>query len=35
MKNKFLALDLGSKTIGLATSQGVIASPGPTIRFEE
>jgi len=31
----YLALDLGSKTIGLATSKGTIASPGPTIRFEE
>lgn len=32
---KILGLDVGSKTIGLAWSQGVIATPGMTIRFEE
>jgi len=33
--NKYIGLDLGSKTIGIATSSGIIANPGPTIRFEE
>lgn len=32
---KYLGIDLGSKTIGLATSQRIIVSPGPTLRFEE
>ncbi len=33
--NKYLGIDLGSKTIGLAISSGVVASPLATIRFEE
>ncbi|ATG97576.1 putative pre-16S rRNA nuclease [Mesoplasma lactucae ATCC 49193] len=33
--SKYIGIDLGSKTIGLATSEGLIANPGPTIRFEE
>ncbi|ATZ17553.1 Holliday junction DNA helicase [Williamsoniiplasma luminosum] len=35
MDRKILGLDVGSKTIGLATSNGQIASPYKTIRFEE
>ncbi|PPE04316.1 Holliday junction resolvase RuvX [Williamsoniiplasma lucivorax] len=35
MDKKILGLDVGSKTIGLATSNGRIASPYQTIRFEE
>lgn len=31
---KFIALDIGSKTIGVATSQGQLASALMTIRFE-
>ncbi|MCL8213045.1 putative pre-16S rRNA nuclease [Mesoplasma sp. JKS002657] len=33
--NKYLSIDLGSKTLGLATSQGVVASPSLTLKFEE
>jgi putative Holliday junction resolvase len=32
---KFLAFDVGSKTVGIAKSDGFFANPGPTIRFEE
>ncbi|SYV96384.1 holliday junction resolvase, partial [Mycoplasma putrefaciens] len=32
---KVIALDVGSKTIGLAYSSGIIASPLSTIRFDE
>jgi putative Holliday junction resolvase len=32
---KVLGMDVGSKTIGLATSTSLIAQPGPTIRFTE
>ncbi|WP_031543310.1 Holliday junction resolvase RuvX [Mesoplasma photuris] len=35
MESKILGLDIGSKTVGIATSNGVVANPGPTIRFEE
>jgi len=35
LMSKYIGLDLGSKTIGIATSSGIIANPGPTIRFEE
>ncbi|WP_381415043.1 Holliday junction resolvase RuvX [Spiroplasma endosymbiont of Anurida maritima] len=31
----YIGLDLGTKTIGIATSQGIIASAKDTIRFEE
>lgn len=31
--DKYLGLDIGSKTIGLAWTYGVIVSPGITIRF--
>lgn len=30
---KYMALDLGSKTIGIATSQGLIVTPNKTIYF--
>ncbi|AUF83756.1 Holliday junction resolvase RuvX [Mesoplasma syrphidae] len=30
-----LGMDIGSKTVGLATSTSLIAQPGPTIRFTE
>lgn len=32
---KYLGLDVGSKTIGIATSNGIVAQAGYTIRFEE
>lgn len=32
---KYLGIDLGSKTIGLATGQGLIANSWKTIRFKE
>lgn len=32
---KYLGLDLGSKTLGLATGTGIIASPWKTLRFKE
>ncbi|AHI53559.1 Holliday junction resolvase-like protein [Spiroplasma sabaudiense Ar-1343] len=32
---KYIGLDLGSKTIGVAISSGIIANPLGTIRFEE
>ncbi|AGR41884.1 Holliday junction resolvase RuvX [Spiroplasma diminutum] len=32
---KYIGLDLGSKTIGIATSEGYFANPKETIRFEE
>ncbi|WP_026389625.1 Holliday junction resolvase RuvX [[Acholeplasma] multilocale] len=32
---KVLGMDVGSKTVGLSTSTGTIAQPGPTIRFTE
>lgn len=32
---KVLGMDVGSKTVGLATSTSMIAQPGPTIRFTE
>ncbi|ATZ16206.1 putative Holliday junction resolvase [Entomoplasma freundtii] len=32
---KYLGLDVGTKTIGLAWSGGTIVSPGETIRFPE
>lgn len=32
---KYLGLDVGTKTIGLAWSNGTIVSPGETIRFPE
>ncbi|QVK02173.1 Holliday junction resolvase RuvX [Mycoplasma mycoides] len=35
MTQSIIALDIGSKTIGLAYSSGVIASSLDTIRFEE
>ncbi|UKS54334.1 Holliday junction resolvase RuvX [Mycoplasma feriruminatoris] len=35
MSKSIIALDIGSKTIGLAYSSGVIASSIDTIRFEE
>ncbi|WFQ91211.1 Holliday junction resolvase RuvX [Mycoplasma feriruminatoris] len=35
MSESIIALDIGSKTIGLAYSSGVIASSIDTIRFEE
>ncbi|QVJ95683.1 Holliday junction resolvase RuvX [Mycoplasma mycoides] len=35
MTQSIIALDIGSKTIGLAYSSGVIASSLNTIRFEE
>ena len=34
-KRKYLAADVGSKTIGLAISSGFIANPLETIRFEQ
>ncbi len=30
---KYMALDLGSKTIGIATSQGIIVTPDKTVYF--
>ncbi|AHF57660.1 Holliday junction resolvase RuvX [Spiroplasma eriocheiris] len=35
MNNYYLALDVGSKTIGLASSRGVIATPRGVLRFPE
>ncbi|EXU60324.1 Holliday junction resolvase RuvX [Mycoplasma mycoides] len=35
MTQSIIALDIGSKTIGLAYSSGIIASSLDTIRFEE
>lgn len=35
MTKNVMALDVGSKTIGLAYSKGIIASPLSTIRFDE
>ncbi|QBQ07420.1 putative holliday junction resolvase [Spiroplasma gladiatoris] len=32
---KYIGLDIGSKTIGVATSEGFLANPYKTIRFEE
>ncbi|MGL5268404.1 MAG: Holliday junction resolvase RuvX [Spiroplasma sp.] len=32
---KYLAIDLGSKTLGLAKGAGIIASPWKTLRFKE
>lgn len=32
---KYLGIDLGSKTLGLATGTGIIASPWKTLRFKE
>lgn len=32
---KYLAIDLGSKTLGLAHGTGIIASPWKTLRFKE
>lgn len=32
---KYLAIDLGSKTLGLAKGAGMIASPWKTLRFKE
>ncbi|AUB31296.1 Holliday junction resolvase RuvX [Spiroplasma floricola] len=32
---KYIGLDLGSKTIGIATSEGYFANPKETIRFQE
>lgn len=32
---KYLAIDLGSKTLGLAYGTGIIASPWKTLRFKE
>lgn len=32
---KYLAIDLGSKTLGLARGSGIIASPWKTLRFKE
>ncbi|MBE4703807.1 Holliday junction resolvase RuvX [Spiroplasma platyhelix] len=32
---KYLAIDLGSKTLGLARGTGLIASPWKTLRFKE
>lgn len=32
--SKYIALDLGTKTIGVATSTGFFANPHSTIRFE-
>lgn len=32
---KYLAVDLGSKTLGLAKGAGIIASPWKTLRFKE
>lgn len=32
---KYLAIDLGSKTLGLAIGTGIIASPWKTLRFKE
>lgn len=32
---KYLAIDLGSKTLGLAKGTGIIASPWKTLRFKE
>ncbi|QEH61532.1 putative Holliday junction resolvase [Spiroplasma chinense] len=32
---KYIGLDLGSKTIGVATSEGYFANTNSTIRFEE
>ena len=32
---KYLGIDLGSKTLGLATGTGIIASPWKTLKFKE
>ncbi|WP_339034484.1 Holliday junction resolvase RuvX [Spiroplasma endosymbiont of Cantharis rufa] len=32
---KYIGLDLGSKTIGIATSEGYFSNPKETIRFQE
>ncbi|WP_339022549.1 Holliday junction resolvase RuvX [Spiroplasma endosymbiont of Crioceris asparagi] len=34
-KVRYVGLDLGSKTVGIATSQGIIVSPYKTINFNE
>ena len=33
-QKKYLALDIGTKTIGLASSRGYFASPKTTLRFQ-
>ncbi|WP_425451051.1 Holliday junction resolvase RuvX [Spiroplasma alleghenense] len=35
MKMKYIGIDLGAKTMGLAISSGIVANPLGTIRFEE
>ncbi|WP_338985372.1 Holliday junction resolvase RuvX [Spiroplasma endosymbiont of Diplazon laetatorius] len=32
---KYIGLDLGSKTVGIATSEGYFSNPKETIRFQE
>ncbi|WP_339029654.1 Holliday junction resolvase RuvX [Spiroplasma endosymbiont of Cantharis nigra] len=32
---KYIGLDIGSKTIGIATSEGYFSNPKETIRFQE